>query len=464
MRSRLIHIAVGFVAAFVLLAIADAWVQLAGRAGIQSHPGDPRRSESMADRGTLFDARGVPLAQSKGDKRVYSAGAALAQLVGYASPIYGDSGLEAGLDSIISGKSAQPQSILGPLFSGGPAAGQSAGGDVVLTLRADIAGVVDQALPDTVRGSAIVLDPRTGAVLAIVNRPTFDPNRLEEAWKSLRDRSDAPLLDRGIAGLYPPGSTFKTVTVSAALDAGAIAPEDTFADPGYFDVNGFKVHNNENEVTGTQDVTGAFALSSNVDFAQIGVRLGLDDFYDYLNRFGVGAPVDAPVPVERDEVPAKSDVSQSELAQMAFGQAGLAVTPLRMAIVAASVANGGKLLQPQFVKQIRERGRAPISMPPATGAQAISAETADEVRSMMIAVVRYGTGTAARLPRVTVAGKTGTATHPGGPPDAWFVCFAPAQSPRLVVAVVVEDAGYGGVVAAPIARAILEGALPLYPR
>ncbi len=463
MRARLIHIAIGFVIAFVALALADARVQIAQRDFIESHAGDPRHAQSLAQRGTLFDAAGVVLAQSKGNRRVYPLGTTLAQLVGYASAVYGDSGLEAGLDSVLAQPSGAARSLFAP-FTADAAKRPGAGGDVVLTLRADIAAIVDRALPTGIKGAAVVMDPRTGAILAIVNRPAFDPNRLDKDWSSLRDRSDAPLLDRGAAGLYPPGSTFKMMTASAALDAGAVTPDDTFSDPGYFNINGYTIHNNENEVTGTQTVTDAFALSSNVDFAQIGVKLGADDFYAYMRRFGVGEPLDAAVPIERDEVPPESQISQSELAQMAFGQGSLAVTPLRMAIIASTIANGGLLVRPQFVKQIRVPGRAPLSIPPATGAQAISAETANEVRTMMEAVVRYGTGTAARLRGVTVAGKTGTATHPGGAPDAWFVCFAPAESPRLVVAVVVEDAGYGGVVSAPVAAQILAGSLPLYPR
>jgi peptidoglycan glycosyltransferase len=463
MRARLVHIAIGFVAAFVVLAIADTRVQLAQRSAIEGHAGDPRHAESIADRGELLDASGRPLALSKGERRLYPAGSALAQLIGYASPVYGDSGLEAALDQIVSGHGVDA-SPLGPLLGSSGAAAKAGSGDVVLTVRSDIAAIVDAAMPAGVRGSAVVLDPRTGAILAIVNRPTFDPNRLDRDWKDLRDRADAPLLDRGITGLYPPGSTFKMVTASAALDAGAITPDDTFSDPGYFEVNGYRIHDNENEITGTQTVTGAFALSSNVDFAQIAIKLGPDDFYEYLRRFGVGESSDLAVPVETDEVPPEADISTSELAQMAFGQGSLAVTPLRMALVASAIADGGLMMHPQFVKQIRIRGRAPVTIPPATGVQVISAETADEVRSMMEAVVRYGTGTAASLGRIPVAGKTGTATHPGGLPDAWFVCFAPADAPRVVVAVVVEDAGYGGVVAAPIARTILDQTLPLYPR
>jgi peptidoglycan glycosyltransferase len=148
---------------------------------------------------------------------------------------------------------------------------------------------------------------------------------------------------------------------------------------------------------------------------------------------------------------------------MAFGQGSLAVTPLRMALIAATIANGGIMMRPQLVKEIRIAHRPTTQLPPLSWGRVVSKETAGMLRDMMIAVVKYGTGTAAALPGVKVAGKTGTATHPGGQPDAWFVCFAPADAPRLVVAVIVEDAGYGGAVAAPIARNILGSVLALYP-
>jgi peptidoglycan glycosyltransferase len=336
------------------------------------------------------------------------------------------------------------------------------GGQVVLTLRKDIAQIVDRALPAGIRGAAIVMDPRTGAVLAVVNRPAFDPNSLTADWNKLHARGDAPFLNRGLNGLYPPGSTFKMVTASAALDSGSFSLDDGFEDPGYYDIGGFSLHNAEHEATGYQSFTGAFALSSNVDFAQIGVKLGLDTFYDYLHRFQIGQDMVLIVPVSRDDVPPQATVSDSELAQMAFGQGSLAVTPLRMALVGASIANGGVLMHPTLVKEIRAPGATPVRIAPVVLTRPISDQTAQSMRDLMLAVVKYGTGTAAKLSSVAVAGKTGTATHPGGQPDAWFVCFAPAMQPRLVVAVIVEDAGYGGVVAAPVARAILAGALPLY--
>lgn len=466
MPTRLTRLGTLFIILFVILAIWDTRAQIVLRQSIGQHAGDPRRAIGNAQRGTLLDATGLPVAQSKGSRRIYAAGAALAQVVGYSSPLYGESGLEAALDSVLAQQSAWSSSLseVASLFGSGRGEVQIAGGQAVLTLRRDVANIVDAALPTSMHGSAIVLDPRTGAILAAVNRPTFDPNALAQQWKSLRARTDAPLLDRAFDGLYPPGSTFKMVTASAALDSGTFTKTDSFEDPGYFTINGFTVHNAEHEATGGQNFVGAFALSSNVDFAHIGVQTGVDTFYDYLRRFHVGDDNGMALPATRDDVPPKATITPSELAQMAFGQGGLAVTPLRMALVGATIANNGLLMRPQLVKEIRMPGRKAFVVPPAPWEQVISQNTANDMRDMMVAVVEYGTGTAARLGRVPVAGKTGTATHPGGPPDAWFVCFAPADAPRLVVAVVVENVGYGGQYAAPIARDILAGALPLYAR
>src|SRR5215472_1379277 len=456
MRTRLSRILFVFVFLFVLLAAQEIRVQILQRAAISQRPGDPRRSLSNEFRGELLDARGAPLAQSKGGRRVYSAGAALAQVVGYSSPVYGESGLEAAFDSVLT---ATPRGALGTsvgaLFRRSDTRAGQIGGSVVLTLRGDIAKAVDQSMPQNVRGAAIVMDPRNGALLAAVNRPTFDPNDLAAQWKAVRTNPSSPLLDRAFAGLYPPGSTFKMLTASAALDSGVVVPTDSFTDPGYFQIGTFRVQNDRHEVTGTQNLVNAFALSSNVDFAQIGLLLGLDGFYQYLHRYHVGDDPQLGIPAARDDVPAEETISPSELAQMSFGQGGLAVAPLRMALVASTIANGGVMMRPQLVKEFRFEGGRRLPIPPAVWERVLSPTTADEMRRMMIAVVRNGTGTAARIPGVTVAGKTGTGTHIGAPPDAWFVCFAPAENPRLVVAVLVEDAGYGGAVAAPIAHDIL---------
>jgi peptidoglycan glycosyltransferase len=310
------------------------------------------------------------------------------------------------------------------------------------------------------RAAGVALDPRTGEVLALASVPSFNPATLDNDFGALRANSASPLLDRAIDGLYPPGSTFKIFTAAAALDSGVISPDDTFVDDGSLRVGNFVVHDDESEATGTQDLAGAFALSSNVDFAAIGLRMGVARWFAYADRWQLGGPFDFTLAAQTDRLPARASVTPSILAQLAFGQADLLVTPLRVALLAATIANGGVEPQPYLVRAIRsasgettlEGGRAPLATP-------ISTATAAEVRDLMVAVVTRGTGTAAALSGVAVAGKTGTATNPAGRAHAWFVAFAPARAPRVVVAVVVENAGYGGTVAAPIARRVLAAAL-----
>jgi peptidoglycan glycosyltransferase len=294
--------------------------------------------------------------------------------------------------------------------------------------------------------------------LALASVPSFDPNTLDTHFAQLAQDDASPLLDRAISGLYPPGSTFKVVTAADALDAGIVSLDTVFEDPGALAVGNFVVHDDEQERTGRQTLVGAFALSSNVDFARIALDLGVDRWFEYAARWGLGESLEFDLPAARDRLPSKASVSPSILAQLGFGQASLLVTPLRMALVAATIADAGTVPRPFLVRAI-DAPRGAIATRPETLAAPISAQTAADVREMMVAVVARGTGTAAELPNVTVAGKTGTATNPHGKSHAWFVAFAPARAPRVAVAIVVENVGYGGTFAAPIARRVLRVAL-----
>jgi peptidoglycan glycosyltransferase len=187
--------------------------------------------------------------------------------------------------------------------------------------------------------------------------------------------------------------------------------------------------------------------------------MGVDSFYDYLHRWGIGDSLDFQLPSARDGVPPKDEIVPGELAQMGFGQGALLMTPLQMALIGATIANQGEAPRPYIVRQIVRSGTVVSVFGPGTLANPVSADAAANVTKMMMAVVQSGTGTVARLPSVTVAGKTGTATNPFGKSHAWFVCFAPAQNPRVAVAVVVENVGYGADYAAPIARDVLKTAL-----
>jgi peptidoglycan glycosyltransferase len=419
---------------------------------------NPRRSDNIAGRGEIVARDGTPLAFSRAGKRVYPLGTTTAHIVGYASPRYGTAGLEDAFDRVLTARRANdgPLAELESLASGDRIA--PVGARLVTTLDIVVQKALASALDRHGRAAGVVLDPRTGAVLAIAAAPVFDPNALDAHWKTLIADPASPLLDRSTQGLYPPGSTFKIVTAAEALDAGVVTPNTRFLDTGGLNVGGFTIRNDAGEVTGEQNLTGAFALSSNVDFADIALRLGVDRWFEYAARWALGGPVNFDVPVARDRLPAKQDVSRSVLAQLGFGQASLLVTPMRMALVAATIAARGRTPRPYVVRSIAG-GDARLATANEQLAQPLSADTAHIVRDMMVAVVQHGTGTSAALPGVTVAGKTGTATNPHGPAHSWFVCFAPAEAPRVVVAVIVENAGYGAAVAAPIARDVLRVAL-----
>ncbi|MGD0472965.1 MAG: penicillin-binding transpeptidase domain-containing protein [Candidatus Velthaea sp.] len=378
--------------------------------------------------------------------------------MGYASSRYGTAGLEDAFDRILRAPRDAPDPLAQAVEIVTGAHRAPRGGDVVTTLDIDVQKALVAGLTPYPRAAGVVLDPRSGAVLALASVPGFDPNTLDGNFPTLLHNTQSPLLDRAISGLYPPGSTFKIVTASDALDAGIVTPASTFTDTGGFAVGRFVVRNDEEESTGRQTLVGAFALSSNVDFARIALDLGVDRWFAYAARWGLGDSLEFDLPAARDRLPAKAAVSPSVLAQLGFGQAALLVTPLRMALVAATIANAGATPRPFLVSRLAQQNNS-LATRPETLAQPISAQTAEAVRDMMIEVVTRGTGTAAALPNVTVAGKTGTATNPHGKSHAWFVAFAPARAPRVAVAVVVENAGYGGTFAAPIAKRVLRVAL-----
>ena len=419
---------------------------------------NPRRSDIAGGRGTIVARDGTPLAITRNGRRVYPLGVTTAHVIGYASPRYGTAGLEDSFDRVLTAQTGDsgPWTEIVSLLTGGRDAPH--GAEIVTTLDLDVQRTLAAALGKRARAAGIVMDPRSGAVIALAATPVFDPNALDRNWAALIADPASPLLDRSTSGLYPPGSTFKIVTAGDALDAGLITPATTFVDTGGLQVGNFTVHNDQNEVTGTQNLTGAFALSSNVDFATIALKIGVDRWFDYAARWGFGQAVNFDLPVARDRLPQKAEVSPSVLAQLGFGQASLLVTPIRMALVAATIADGGRTPRPYLVRSIAG-SETSLATASEQLAAPLSADAAHEVRDLMIAVVQHGTGTIAALPGVTVAGKTGTATNPHGLAHSWFVAFAPALAPRVVVAVIVENGGYGAAVAAPIVRDVLRVAL-----
>jgi peptidoglycan glycosyltransferase len=459
LNSRTIaRLGVVFAVLFLVLACAQIYVQVFQSAELQASKFNPFHANVAQDRGTIVARDGTVLAQSTGARRVYPLGAALAQTVGYLSPRYGESGLEANFDRFLAAPvaAANPIAQLHAILT--PPRQRARGATIVTTIDPSTQRTLYADLSRYARAAGVVIDPASGEVLALASVPSFDPNQIDAIFAALNEDKESPLLDRATYGLYPPGSTFKIFTAAIALEDGVVTPQTTFYDPGSLSIGNYVVHDNEGEATGTKDLAGAFALSSNVDFARIALAIGVDRWFDAASRWRLGERIPFDIPTESARLPSRSEVTPGVLAQLGFGQASLLVSPLQMALIGSTIADGGTMPRPVLVREIETGGHRVIT-PRENLTQPISVQTASEVTALMRAVVQHGTGTAANLPGVAVAGKTGTATNPLGRAHAWFVAFAPAQAPRVAVAIVVENGGYGGSVAAPIARDVLRVAL-----
>ncbi|HEY1868659.1 MAG TPA: penicillin-binding protein 2 [Candidatus Cybelea sp.] len=451
-----------FVLLFILLAARQFYVQIVEAPRISERPNNPRHALLDAGRGRILASDGTVLAETINGKRIYPLGAQLAHPVGYDSLRYGTTGIEASFDRALTSPdySGDPLAQIGALVATLRGERLTArGADVVTTIVPNVQAILYQSLSKYPRAAGVVLDPSTGAVLAVASVPSYDPNDFDAAFPALSVDPSSPLLNRALDGLYPPGSTFKIFTAAAALDSNTVTMDSTFDDPGYFVIGDFTLHDNESEATGYGDLTTAFALSSNVDFGQIALKMGVDTFYTYIDHWGLGNSLDFQLPAARDSIPPKDGIVPGELAQMGFGQGALLMTPMRMALIGATIANDGNEPRPYIVREVVAGGVTQSSTGPATLVSPVSADVAAKVTKMMVAVVQRGTGTPAQLPHVTVAGKTGTATNPRGRSHAWFVAFAPAEHPRVAVAIVVENVGYGATYAAPVARDVIRTAL-----
>lgn len=403
-------------------------------------------------------------------RRRYPEGPAFAHLTGYYSIVLQRSGLEAALNEELTGRPTEVVAQnLGELLGGRDRPGNAV--ELTIDPRAQAAAI---AALDGRTGAVVAVDPTNGAVLASVSNPSFDPEPLSShdrreiaaAWDALRDDPAQPLIDRTRQELYPPGSTFKLITAAAALELG-LQPDTRFPDERVFDVPqtsadignlGGGFCGDGIEVT----LTEAFAASCNTVFARLGVELGAEALVDQAERFGFGRPVPFELDVVASRIPPASQLDVPATAQSALGQRDVRATPLQMALVAASVANGGQLYAPHVLGRVRDPDGLQLAGPDIrpwrdgalTGAP-VSARTAQLLREMMITAVESGTGRAARIDGVTVGGKTGTAQTGDGPPVAWFVGFA---GDRVAVAVVLPDSGddaTGGRLAAPIAREVM---------
>jgi penicillin-binding protein 2 len=355
-------------------------------------------------------------------------------------------------------------------LSEGPPLPPQAGHDVILTVDLDVQRSLEQAMANVQRGAAVAMDPSDGGILAMVSRPAYDPNEFSRGlsfarWEEMSKGGSNPLLNRAIQGAYPPGSTFKVVTMTAALRSGVATPATRLRPcGGSYQFGGRSFGCWKSAGHGSLDLIEALENSCDVYFYQLGSMLGLPRLEATARGYGLGQRTGVDLPQERKGfIPSEAWYDQrwgagkwpkGLLLNLAIGQGELLVTPIQLAQMACEAANGGRPVRPHAVRQIRGAGEFHVGKPVAPGLDA-SPQVWDAVHRAMQLVVESGTGTASKVPDLAVAGKTGTAENPHGKPHALFVCYAPADHPTIVMAFVIENSGHGGSIAAPMAGAVL---------
>lgn len=494
MNKPIRNLAVACMLLFAALLVNATYVQYwqaDDLTSLSQHPDNKRvrDAEFSRERGAIL-VRGTTVAEStkSGDsyrfQRTYPLGPEYAHLTGFFSRDWGLGGIESAQNSILSGSDSKlfVNRLIDLVDNQSPK-----GGSVTLTVdpeaqKAAYGGL--RALGNNVRGAVVAIEPRTGKILAMVSSPAYDPNRLAthsfaevgRVKQRLEDNPLSPLNNRAIEEVLPPGSTFKLVTAAAALDSGTYTPTTMVPGGARLDLpqTSKDLVNESRGSCGADKITltRALQVSCNVSFGDVGLKLGAHRIRATAERFGFGKRsfTDLDDPLTRQALsrfPASPDAPQTALS--AIGQFDVAATPLQMAMVGAGIANDGVVMKPYLVDEIKSPKLDVLGKTdpqPLPNQPAMSSASARDLRQMMVAVVEGGTAKTAQIPGVQVAGKTGTAqSSPARPPYAWFVSFAPAQTPAVAVAVLVQDAGVardqisGSGLAAPIAKAVMEAVI-----
>jgi peptidoglycan glycosyltransferase len=466
-------------AMFLALLVASSVIQFAAAGKLRADGRNSRNLYNSFDRhrGPIIAVGGDVLARSDrvdddySYQRVYTGGQLYAPVTGYVTVIGKPSGLEMFEDQVLEGTAdslfwARVEDV----FTGR----KPTGGAVELTIDPTIQQAAWDALGES-RGAAVALDVKTGEILAMVSKPTFDPNALavhdpravEDTYAGLEKDPAHPLFNRAISGdLYAPGSIFKLITAAAALESGQFEADSELEAPTALELPNTSVKlpnfgDSSCSSSGTMTLADAMRVSCNTTFGWLGMELGADAIADQAERFGFGQDLFIPLYVSPSVFP--RDMDKAQTAQAAIGQFNDRVTPLQMAMVAAAIADDGRLMSPHLVRSERDADLRVVTETTVEElARPISAATAAALKDMMVQVAEEGTGARARVDGVRVGAKTGTAeTLPGQPPDVWTVAFGEAHGRSVAVAVVVEDggplgvSGTGGTVAAPMAATVL---------
>lgn len=480
MNRQLRHVAVAALLMFAALLVNSNIVQVGEASSLRANPHNVRvlYGEYSHQRGPIVVAgrdiaRSVKTHDALKYRRIYPGGAMYAPVTGYYSLVYNSSGIEQAEDPTLAGTSDQlflhrlSDEITGQTPEGGSV-------DLTINPAAQEAAYRGLAAAPTFQGvragAVVALNPQTGAILAMASYPSFDPGTLTShdskadvaAWKQITHTPGDPLINRAINQAYPPGSTFKVITSAAALSSGKYTPTQPLIPAPTqlsFPTTTHTLSNFAGETcpgAGEITLTEALKVSCNTAFGGLGLKLGGKAIAAQARAFGFGSSLSVPLGVSPSRYVSTNDAPL--LADSAIGQYSDAVTPMQMAMVAAGIANGGRVMKPYLVQDTKSPSASVLNhATPQVFRQAVTPSIASELTTMMEGVVQPGgTGTAAAIPGIPVAAKTGTAENvPGQPTHAWFISFAPANDPKVAVAVLVEHGGVGGTAAAPIAKSVM---------
>lgn len=454
LNKRLLFVMIFFVVLFMGLALYLVYFELFKAKTVASNENNRRNwvNEENIARGKILDKNGNILAYSDIDQngnqvRHYNYGKISSTVTGYTSKTYGKTGIEKTYNNWLLNLKDENLSNFRKMV-----VTNDVGNDLHLTIDQNIQNLTYNYMSNYV-GAAVVMNPKTGDILAMVSNPTFDPNSIDANWENLTANNNGPLVNRTTTGLYRPGSTFKIVTANAMLESNT---DQNYEDTGSELIQNFEIKNFDGISFGHLDLRSAFVNSSNTYFAKKTNDMGKESLMNMTDKYMFNKSYPFDLEKYDSKIPYK-ELNQVDLAMTGFGYGKTQATPLHMAMVASTIANDGIMMQPKLVKTITDKEEKNVYKAKDEKLSVVTSKSnANNIRDMMVDVVNEGTGRAAYIDGIQVAGKTGTTDKSNGFIDAWFVGFAPAYDPKIAIAIVVEDAAdTGGVTVAPIARNLL---------
>lgn len=455
-KKRVLTILVIFCFGFISLIAYLSFFQLFNADKVKNNSYNKRLwlNEENVLRGSILDRNDQVLAYSeigeKSNPRYYKYGRIYSHIIGYSYREYGKAGLELSYNNDL--LDIQNKSVIGEIKN--LVLPRSVGNNLKLTIDHGLQEKAHSLLKGK-KGAIVVMNPKTGEIYSMVSLPDFNVSDLNKDWDNIIEDDEKPLVNRATQGLYPPGSIFKIITASAILDNIDISPD--YICKGSTKIDGYKISDYQGKAHGVIDLDQAFAKSCNTYFAEKSLIIGGQSLGEAGDRYMVNKKIDFDLGVSTSTFFYKGNLNDTEIASSAIGQGKVLVTPLNMAMMAASVANEGRMMKPILVKKIlNSKGQIIKTFNSGLLSQSVNHVTASRLKEMMLESVRTGTARNARIKNITVAGKTGTAENASGMDHAWFVGFAPYDDPKFAVAVLVEEAAStGGQAAAPIARELI---------